>query len=272
MKKVVQIRKELVNKYTFAGRYKDNEQMWQDISYYIDCTYDKNIIENIFIMGDGASYIKEGLNWLENSKFVLDKFHLKKYINHLNHDKYLKQKLEEAVEQYDPVSTENILKKAIKNIEKDIEIDKVLGRDVKKLVRRLEKVKKTKTYLSNQWDGIEIYEKYGDIITGCCQEGQIHHVLSSRMSTDAKVWSEDGIDKMSQLRAFTLNGGNIYKKIIDISTKEKKDRKLDELEKRIKRKAKKILVSYDGVKIPKIEECREELRQELEKIWYGRVI
>ncbi len=33
---------------------------------------------------------------------------------------------------------------------------------------------------------------------------------------------ENGIDEMSQLRAFTQNGGNIYKKIIDISTKEKK--------------------------------------------------
>ena len=49
-----------------------------------------------------------------------------------------------------------------------------------------------------------------DKLTGCCQEGQVHHTLSERLSTDAKVWSENGIDEMSQLRAFTQNGGNIY--------------------------------------------------------------
>ena len=42
------------------------------------------------------------------------------------------------------------------------------------------------------------------------------------MSTDAKVWCEEGIDEMSQLRAFIQNGGNVYQKIIDISTQEKK--------------------------------------------------
>ena len=57
----------------------------------------------------------------------------------------------------------------------------------------------------NQWQGIEAHDIYKDKLTGCCQEGQVHHTLSERMSTDAKVWSENGIDEMSQLRAFTLS-------------------------------------------------------------------
>ena len=36
------------------------------------------------------------------------------------------------------------------------------------------------------------------------------------MSTDAKVWCENGIDEMSQLRAFTQNGG-IYLSVDTIS-------------------------------------------------------
>ena len=64
------------------------------------------------------------------------------------------------------------------------------------------------------------------------QEGQVHHTLSERLSTDAKVWCEDGIDKVSQLRAFTQNGGDIYEKIIDISTVKKREKKIHELEKR----------------------------------------
>ena len=91
IEEVQQIRKELVDKFTFSGLYKDNQKLWEDVAYYIDCTYKKDEIENIFIMGDGASYIKAGVEWIEKSVFVLDLFHLKKYINHLNYDEYLNE-------------------------------------------------------------------------------------------------------------------------------------------------------------------------------------
>ena len=117
----------------------------------------------------------------------------------------------------------------IRKVEEEKNEDKELGRDIKGLEKRLKKIKDTKTYLMNQWDGIEAYDKYKDKITGCCQEGQVHHTLSERMSTDAKVWSENGIDEMSQLRAFTQNKGDVYKKIIDISTKAKREEKIQEL-------------------------------------------
>ena len=55
---VKQVRKELVDQFTFSGLYKDTQEMWEDVAYYIDCTYKKEEIETAFIMGDGASYIK----------------------------------------------------------------------------------------------------------------------------------------------------------------------------------------------------------------------
>ena len=36
---VKQVRKELVDKFTFSGLYKDTQEMWEDVAYYIDCTY-----------------------------------------------------------------------------------------------------------------------------------------------------------------------------------------------------------------------------------------
>ena len=89
---VKQVRKELVDKFTFAGLYKDTQEMWEDVAYYIDCTYKKDEIETAFIMGDGASYIKAGTEWIAKSVFVLDTFHLEKYINNLNYDEYIKRK------------------------------------------------------------------------------------------------------------------------------------------------------------------------------------
>lgn len=79
-------------------------------------------------MGDGASYIKAGTEWIGKSVFVLDTFHLEKYINHLNYDEYLKTKLQEAIDQFDSISTENIMNEAIRKIEKEIKEDKELVR------------------------------------------------------------------------------------------------------------------------------------------------
>lgn len=270
--KVQQVRKELVDKFTFSGLYKDNQKLWEDVAYYIDCTYQKDKIENIFIMGDGASYIKAGVEWIEKAVFVLDLFHLEKYINHLNYDEYLKRKLQEAIDQYDPISTENIMNEAIKKIKQEIKEDEQLGRNTKRLYNRLKKIEKTKTYLKNQWSGIEAHEQYREKLTGCCQEGQVHHTLSERMSTDAKVWSENGIDEMSQLRAFTQNDGNIYQKIIDISTTQKREKKIEELEKRIRKKAQKKIFGTVGVPIPTLAVARDELYYELKNIWNKKAI
>ena len=272
IQEVKQVRRELVDKFTFAGIYKDNQELWEDVAYYIDCTYNKEELETVFIMGDGASYIKAGIEWIDKAVFVLDKFHLEKYINNLNYDEYLKSKLQEAIDQYDPISTENIMNEAIRNIEKEIKEDKELRRNTKRLENRLKKIQNTKTYLINQWSGIEAHDKYKDKLTGCCQEGQVHHTLSERMSTDAKVWCENGIDEMSQLRAFTQNGGNIYQKIIDISTEEKKNKKIEALEKRIKKKAQKKIFGTTGVSIPTLAGARDELYYELKNIWYRKAV
>ncbi len=163
------------------------------------------------------------------------------------------------------------MNEVIKKVEQEIKEDKELGRNTKRLENRLKKVEETKTYLKNQWDGIEAHDIYKDKLTGCCQEGQVHHTLSERLSTDAKIWSENGIDEMSQLRAYTQNKGDIYKKLIDISTEEKREKKIEELEKRIRKKANKKKFGTIGLKIP-IGMARDKLYYELKDIWYGKAI
>ena len=44
-------------------------------------TYDTEKLKRIFISGDGAPWIKSGVDYLENALFCADKFHLMKYIN-----------------------------------------------------------------------------------------------------------------------------------------------------------------------------------------------
>ena len=40
-----------------------------------------DVLEKVYIAGDGGAWIKAGTEIIENSRFVLDKFHMMKYIN-----------------------------------------------------------------------------------------------------------------------------------------------------------------------------------------------
>ena len=62
------------------------------------------------------------------------------------------------------------------------------------------------------------------------------------------------------------------KKIIDISTKEKRNKKVEKLEKRIRRKANKKIFGTIGVQMPTLAGARDELYYELKNIWYGKAM
>ena len=46
-------------------------------------------------------------------------------------------------------------------------------------------------------------------IIGCSAEGHVSHILAERMTSRPMGWSIKNADKMSKLRAYKLNGGNI---------------------------------------------------------------
>ncbi|KYH31796.1 hypothetical protein MOMUL_19390 [Moorella mulderi DSM 14980] len=64
----------------FSGPYKTIEDQWYDVLDYIDNRYDLDQVERIYITGDGASWIRSGIEIIPKSIFVLDPFHLSKYI------------------------------------------------------------------------------------------------------------------------------------------------------------------------------------------------
>ena len=74
-------RTKLCNKKHFGGVYtKRIDDLWEEVLTYIDNTYDLEKVKNVFILGDGANWIKTGLEWLPRSINVLDKFHLMKAV------------------------------------------------------------------------------------------------------------------------------------------------------------------------------------------------
>jgi len=233
---------------------KNSEEVWLEVAKYISNIYDEESIETVYLSGDGALWIKEGLNWIEKSKFVLDKFHLMKYINKatVEFPEY-RNKIWYNINIGDNISVENIFKEIIGITEDE---------------KRKDIVQDSWKYIRNQWKGIEIYETDGKNIIGCSAEGHISHVFADRMSSRPRTWSEDGIDKMSRLRTFTANKGNVYEELVKNKKEHKKIEKYDKI---IKRNIKVGIPNGDtGLKLPRIEYGKAYgMRTWLSKILYG---
>lgn len=65
--------------FTFSPGIK-SEKIWDTVWHYLDDHYDLEKTEYIFLSGDGASWIKSGVEYIPDSYYVMDGFHLRKAI------------------------------------------------------------------------------------------------------------------------------------------------------------------------------------------------
>lgn len=73
-------RNRCINAHYICSYGKSPEDLWLETAQWIYDAYEIEHIEAIYIHGDGASWIKKGLEVLPKSKLVLDKYHLNKAI------------------------------------------------------------------------------------------------------------------------------------------------------------------------------------------------
>lgn len=207
-------RKVLKNVRYFGGEI-NTEELWLKVAEYIDTIYNEESIETIYISGDGAPWIRQGTQWIPKSKFVLDKYHMNKYIKaatgHFNDEGTMYYDLKDAIEWPDKNMVKGVFKQIIEKTDSDT---------------KKEAVKNAQKYILNNWDGIEIQSQRGEEIIGCSAEGHVSHVLSDRLSSRPKGWSKIGIAQMSQLRIYKKNGGKIYDLVMAQKVKEQKEKKI----------------------------------------------
>ncbi|PYG83907.1 uncharacterized protein UPF0236 [Ruminiclostridium sufflavum DSM 19573] len=149
--------------------------------------------------------------WIPKSKFVLDNYHLNKYIKaataHLDNEAII-QGLRDAVDEADKDLLKRVFKKITELTTSETKYNTVL---------------EAKRYIENNWVGIEIKVDNLEII-GCSAEGHISHVFSDRLSSRPMGWSKIGADKVSQLRIFKKNGGRVYDLVMAQKKKEKSEK------------------------------------------------
>jgi len=182
------------------------EDLWKNVIGYMNAAYELSEDTKIYVYGDGAGWIKNGVSEIGNASFVLDMFHLMKALkeaNKLNPAAFLTRKILRA-------AGKGEVEEARKAIAAWIE--PLRGKEK-------EKAKEYKRYILNNWEGIE--KNFLPKTTGSCTEGQVSHVLSERFSRTPMGWSKENLKNLSSARVYVLNGGKITRETLE--TKERKE-------------------------------------------------
>ena len=196
VEKVCAGRKELKGIHYEAGLYEGREgieEFWKTVGRYIRKHYETGEIERIYISGDGASWIKSGTEYIPESVFVLDRFHLMKYI-----DRAAGRMLDEK-----ELCRGEIYRMLQGNHRK--EFTEYTQRMAKSAGNEAE-ILELRSYVLNNWKAIQL-ALHDENVNGCSAEGHVSHLLSARMSSRPMGWSQTGADRMSRLRAYVKNHG-----------------------------------------------------------------
>lgn len=189
-------RNRLINtQYFCSGSDETNKDFWARVRRYVQATYDMESIKKLYLNSDGGSWIKEGMKQLGNIEYVLDEFHLSKYV--LKMTSHMLDTKEDA-----RIEVCKIIRNGTKN-----EFDEIVERleGCAKTKSQLDRIQEAAKYIKNNWAAAKRRLWRRDGVSACSAEGHVSHVLSSRMSTLALGWSRLGASKMARLREWHYN-------------------------------------------------------------------
>ena len=192
-------RRHLVNPRYFAdaGNAQGNNALWDKVYQYICDTYQVDKIKKIYLSADGGAWIKSGMKRINGLVFVMDGFHLSKYMTRLT--SHMKDSAEDARRE---------LYKALRRGTKE-EFCEITGRLKACLADETgaRRIDEARDYFLENWQPARRRLLHQEGVAGCSAEGHVSHVLSSRMSSRPMGWSRIGAAKMTALRAYYQNGG-----------------------------------------------------------------
>lgn len=196
-------RRKLVNRTVFSHY---GNKPWNAFMDFIAMKYDFDKINNICLLGDGASWIKSGTNELRLSqnnsvKFYLCEFHFKQAIHHITTD-----------------SNERFyLLHIFKTKPKTYFIDAV-NTIAYNTPKRKDTISKKLNYIIKNYSNIK---SMLELKIGSSMESHISHLIASFFSARPKGFSTKRIKKYIKLNDYKNNNINIFK--LYLSTYSKKE-------------------------------------------------
>lgn len=213
-------RRERINARYFGGVYSKSEDLWLEVADYLEQVYDVDAVEHIYLSGDGASWIKSGIQWIPRSEFVLDGYHLKKYVMvATGHMPFMRRFMWEYINEGDLDNLRFLF-------------DAILHGTEEKSKRKA--VYTARDYILRHWE--VILKRQREDYYGCSAESHVSHIYSARMSLRPLGWSIEGADQMARLRVFSKNGGNVYALMMGRKRQVQVEERSERLDKRIQLK------------------------------------
>ncbi|MCR5175049.1 MAG: ISLre2 family transposase [Oscillospiraceae bacterium] len=195
-----------VNPQHFVDETMDTKRLWEAVDGYIQQAYDVEKGIGIIVHGDGGGWIARGLQAYPQVIHAMDGFHLEKRTKALGRlfpKKNVKQRVYAAIKADDWKRMDEILQELMLAAENQKSEDAV---------------KAYGKYLENHYEEIRV--RLSGEIPGSCTEGLVSHVLSERFSRNPMGWSKANLGKLSKLRVYVLNGGQIAAEAFRGETKE----------------------------------------------------
>ena len=168
----------------------ENISKFRDRIYeYVYRTYDLDYVENIYILGDGANWIRATRDIFDTTKtqYALEKFHtmqaLQRITTYSNMDEY------EIAKEFIEADNRTSFKQWIKDFSK-------------KFPDREEIIEEKSKYILNNWAPLQRLLKAN---ASCSMEGCIPHSLANIFTSRPKGFSNPILAKRLALRALYLN-------------------------------------------------------------------
>jgi hypothetical protein len=177
--------------WTDAGKTDDQ---WEKIAAYIEDQFDADVLETVWLCGDGAAWIAAGAEWLPKCKTVLDGYHINKAFMQLtSHASQFRGWGWQVLRSGTREQMEGLCSK--------------LCEQAGTLKQAREKGELAR-YLLGHWDAIVARREKN--APGCSAEGHVSHVLSARLSSRPMGWGIHNMEKMAGLRVMRANDQPIW--------------------------------------------------------------
>ena len=191
-------RHKLVNKHILLSK---DDNFWEYVYDKVNDLYDLDKIKEVIILGDGALWIRKGIEYFKSatckSNFHLDKFHFQQSLTRISTEKEIRNSLiETIIEDKD----RNTFKKMINGF---IEVNP----------DKEETLLQQETYILNNWKYIQ--NSYQDGAMSCSMESAISHYIVSSFTSVPKGYKRDNLETYLRNRSHYLNGFDVQQLYID---------------------------------------------------------
>ncbi len=158
---------------------KSPSALWEQVCDEIEKRYDLSEAV-VYLHGDGASWIKQGLEYIPRCHFVLDRYHKNKAI---------KQALS-GIDRLSGSQYEFYIRKALLDGDK-AGLAEIQNRLLSRYPDRFRTINEHIGYLLDNFEAITITNHDPASLNGGCTEPHVSHVLSERLSSRPMGWSKD---------------------------------------------------------------------------------